>query len=436
MVNIDNTLKTVLVRLYEKLTMTTEVTVSAPEYEKTQIDALINEEVIEAIDVSTLSGWGYIIKPTYKGEALIKQIKERPITKLYELIHRGEEIGKMEYHTSVNGINDSRVRGPMFNVWMDEINIFNERFLKDHPLHNSIFSTYFHKKNRTSTYDDMMGHLRALSSDEEFIGDYYEEKQDMRTKARYSDLEQMLQEDVERCREYLNNPQNEQDGVDLYIEITSRYDSVIPNFGQGLYQCVPDQHWYDPEISGESLLLNLKSLMNKMISYQAVNYQTYKSNAYVAERKTVGNKVFIVHGHDDAAIQEMARTLEKGGFEAVILREQPDNGLTIIEKIEQNADVDFAVVLYTECDLGRAKEADVNDEKYRARQNVVFEHGYLIGKLGRNHVCALVKGNVETPGDISGVLYVNMDSAGAWKMQLGKNMKAVGLPVDLNTFCG
>ena len=76
------------------------------------------------------------------------------------------------------------------------------------------------------------------------------------------------------------------------------------------------------------------------------------------------------------------------------------------------------------------------DEKYRARQDVVFEHGYPIGKLCRDHVCALVKGNVETPGDISGVVYVSMDSAGAWKMQLGKNMKAVGLPVDLNTFCG
>lgn len=150
----------------------------------------------------------------------------------------------------------------------------------------------------------------------------------------------------------------------------------------------------------------------------------------------MSNKVFIVHGHDNAEIQEMARTLEKGGFETIILHEQPDSGLTIIEKIERYADVDFAVVLYTECDLGRAKEMDQKDEKYRARQNVVFEHGYLIGKLGRDHVCALVKGNVETPGDISGVVYVSMDSAGAWKMQLGKNMKAIGHQVDLNTFCG
>lgn len=93
------------------------------------------------------------------------------------------------------------------------------------------------------------------------------------------------------------------------------------------------------------------------------------------------------------------------------------------------------MVLYTECDLGRAKEEDVQAEKYRARQNVVFEHGYLIGKLGRENVCAIVKGDVETPGDISGIVYTPMDSNGAWKIQLGRNMKEVGLDVDFNKLC-
>lgn len=131
----------------------------------------------------------------------------------------------------------------------------------------------------------------------------------------------------------------------------------------------------------------------------------------------------------------MARTLDKGGFEAIILHEQPNSGSTIIEKIEKYTDVGYAVVLYTECDFGRDKDSKVEDEKYRARQNVVFEHGYLIAKLGRNRVSALVKGNVETPGDISGVVYIPMDSNGAWKTALGRDMNAAGLPVDLNTLC-
>lgn len=148
--------------------------------------------------------------------------------------------------------------------------------------------------------------------------------------------------------------------------------------------------------------------------------------------RTISNKIFIVHGHDDTAKVETARTLEKAGFEAIILHEQADGGLTIIEKIEKYSDVDFAVVLYTECDMGRAKEAKIEDERYRARQNVVFEHGYLIGKLGRNKVCALVKGDVETPSDISGVVFTTIDTVGAWKYQLFKNIKEAGLDVDLN----
>lgn len=163
------------------------------------------------------------------------------------------------------------------------------------------------------------------------------------------------------------------------------------------------------------------------------NNQTVKPEA--AEKRyseAMNKKVFIVHGHDNAAKQETARVLEKIGLDAIILHEQPDAGKTIIEKIEAYTDVSFAVVLYTECDLGRAKEAEVDDERYRARQNVVFEHGYLIGKLGRDKVCALVKGNVETPGDITGVVYTKMDDNGAWKLQLVRNMKAAGLDVDAN----
>ncbi len=148
--------------------------------------------------------------------------------------------------------------------------------------------------------------------------------------------------------------------------------------------------------------------------------------------KVVNGEVFIVHGHDNAAKQEMARTLEKIGLKAIILHEQPDSGKTIIEKIETYTDVPFAVVLYTECDVGRAKEDDVNHEHYRARQNVVFEHGYLIGKLGRDKVCAFVKGEVETPGDITGVVYTKMDENGAWQLKLVQNLKAAGLEVDAN----
>ena len=141
------------------------------------------------------------------------------------------------------------------------------------------------------------------------------------------------------------------------------------------------------------------------------------------------SKVFIVHGHDNAAKQAVARFVEKIGLEAIILHEQASSGKTIIEKIEANSNVGFGIVLYTPCDLGRSKEEE-DQLKPRARQNVVFEHGYLMAKIGRKNVCALVKGDVETPSDIRGLVYVQMDERGAWKYDVANEMEACGYAVD------
>ena len=141
------------------------------------------------------------------------------------------------------------------------------------------------------------------------------------------------------------------------------------------------------------------------------------------------SKVFIVHGHDDGAKDAVARVVGDLGFEAIILHEQASSGNTIIEKIEANSNVGFGIVLYTPCDLGRSKEEE-DQLKHRARQNVVFEHGYLMAKIGRKNVCALVKGDVETPSDISGLVYVQMDKAGAWKYAVADEMEACGYEVD------
>ena len=138
-------------------------------------------------------------------------------------------------------------------------------------------------------------------------------------------------------------------------------------------------------------------------------------------------KVFIVHGHAEAVNQEVARTIEKLGLEAIILREQPNTGKTIIEKFEEYAkDVNFAVILLT------ADDKIEGTESFRARQNVVFEMGYFMGALGRDHVMCLVQENVETPGDIDGVVYTNIDKNGIWKYSLVKELKTCGYDVDAN----
>lgn len=153
---------------------------------------------------------------------------------------------------------------------------------------------------------------------------------------------------------------------------------------------------------------------------------SYQPNSVARNKR----KVFIVHGRDNEAKHEVSRFIEKIGLEAIILHEQASSGMTIIEKIEHYSNnADFALVLYTECDLGRGSH-EPSPPRKRARQNVVFEHGYFMAKLGRENVCALVKGTIETPNDISGVVYVDLDQNGAWKSAVAKELQACGYVIN------
>ena len=105
--------------------------------------------------------------------------------------------------------------------------------------------------------------------------------------------------------------------------------------------------------------------------------------------------------------------------------------IDIIEKIEYYTnEANFAIILYTPCDKGRGALETKIQARDRARQNVVFEHGYLMAKIGRKNICALVKGEIETPSDISGVVYTPLDSAGGWKQQSLKELKTCDYEVN------
>lgn len=167
---------------------------------------------------------------------------------------------------------------------------------------------------------------------------------------------------------------------------------------------------------------------------QAPALQLSESEPTVEVTTTPRNKrkVFIVHGRDNEAKQEVARFVEGLGLQAIILHEQASSGMTIIEKIERYAsDADFALVLYTACDHGRGAHESNVPPRSRGRQNVVFEHGYLMAKLGRKNVCALVKGDIETPNDVNGVVYVSMDLNGAWRMEVARELRACGYNISL-----
>jgi predicted nucleotide-binding protein len=163
------------------------------------------------------------------------------------------------------------------------------------------------------------------------------------------------------------------------------------------------------------------------------NLSEEKRMVSTSDRQVTSNKhkVFIVHGHDVALLNQVARFLEKLNLEPIILFEQPGKGKTIIEKLETNSDTGFAIVLLTPDDLGK-RANDPGDTQPRARQNVVFELGYFIGKLNRSNVVALYHESVELPSDYRGIEYIKIDVESGWKLKLAKEMKAAGLDIDMN----
>ena len=150
-----------------------------------------------------------------------------------------------------------------------------------------------------------------------------------------------------------------------------------------------------------------------------------------AKRRFGTRRVFVVHGHDNGTKETIARYLKMLDLEAVILHEQPNQGRTVIEKFEAHADVDFAVVLFTPDDVGYPA-ASPEEARPRARQNVVLEFGFFMAALGRQRVCVLYRGDVEVPSDYAGVLYLPLDNAGAWRFLLARELKNVGIDIDLN----
>lgn len=164
-------------------------------------------------------------------------------------------------------------------------------------------------------------------------------------------------------------------------------------------------------------------------------------------KKELNKNIFIVHGTDFTPVTELKTIIKESGLNPIVLREQPSKGMTLIEKLEKYSNVGFAFITLTPDDIGVGKMevrklfasvlgkenytmddffkwAEDNSEaaaaaiktmfemyKDRARQNVVLEFGYFIGKLSREKICCLYKGNIELPSDMHGVCYVHFNNS-------------------------
>lgn len=161
----------------------------------------------------------------------------------------------------------------------------------------------------------------------------------------------------------------------------------------------------------------------------AVSVPLTKIESAPASQTASDASIFIVHGHDDATKHEVALFLNRlTSIDPVILHEQPNDGLTIIAKLERAATTaNYAVVLLTADDLGQAKGD--SGLVSRARQNVVFEMGYFMAKLGTERVAVLHENGVEAPGDMNGMVYIPYGSFDNWKNKLAGELKSRGIRI-------
>jgi predicted nucleotide-binding protein len=150
------------------------------------------------------------------------------------------------------------------------------------------------------------------------------------------------------------------------------------------------------------------------------------------------DSVFIVHGRDYKPIKELKSILAELNLKPIVLHEQPSGSRTIVEKLEKYSDVGYAFVILTPDDRGGSFRGKVpvlgskilEDTHFRARQNVILELGYFMGKLGRNKVCCLYTGEVELPSDMHGIVYISFkESVNEARNMIEKELKEAGYEI-------
>lgn len=214
--------------------------------------------------------------------------------------------------------------------------------------------------------------------------------------------------------------------TNLFGEDT-RYRNELSSISASIYNSISTEKW----IVGTNKTIRLfKTIIEEFETFGASS----KNNKKQAVNSEISNKIFIVHGHDNEMKEAVARMLGKIGLEPIILHEQADKSRTIIEKFTDYSDVGFAIVLFSPDDFAHEKNDSSKDKKARPRQNVIFELGFFIGKLGIERVRVLCREpeKLEIPSDYFGVLYKSYDSGGSWENEIVKELKACKYDVDAN----
>ncbi|MEE9459892.1 MAG: nucleotide-binding protein [Candidatus Bathyarchaeia archaeon] len=219
--------------------------------------------------------------------------------------------------------------------------------------------------------------------------------------------------------------------------------SLFPHEINDVVTVLKDSGFVDVRYAGgtapfvfETVSINPKGRLenNKLKPVEKIEQPKMVDHNLISSTRKPSKEIFIVHGRDEVMKQLVARTLEKLDLDPIILHEKPNMNRTLIQKFHDHSNVSFAVILLSADDMGYSKEEGPEKAKPRARQNVIFELGFFLGKLGRRSVVVLhqEKEGFDMPSDYAGVLYIPFDNSGSWKFNLAKELIAFGHDIDTN----
>ena len=140
------------------------------------------------------------------------------------------------------------------------------------------------------------------------------------------------------------------------------------------------------------------------------------------------DEIFVVHGHDEEMKDDVEQFILDIGLKPIIFHKALNHSRSIIQKLNDLSNVNFVIILLSGDDYGYSRYTNHENAKLRARQNVIFEMGFFLGKIGQNRTFSLFKSseNFEFPSDLAGVLYEPYDANGNWKVKLIEEIKLVG----------
>ena len=162
---------------------------------------------------------------------------------------------------------------------------------------------------------------------------------------------------------------------------------------------------------------------------------TEKTMAHIQQAisgSDVRRRVFVVCGTDGKMKQAVTNALTKLRLVPVVMCEEPSQGRKIVERFQEYSDVGFALVLLSPDDFVYVKDEPPTKRKLRPRQDVVFELGFLLGKLGRSNVLVFQREcqNFEGPTDFEGMKVTAFDDRDSWKLALLRELTNCGYNVD------